>query len=116
MRQHSKHRWFVVAVFFFFMLLHQSDKLLIGSLTTKIMETFQITMTQMGLVSTGALVVGALWRGAGADHRGLHCRSLVARGCDPVDLPFHLARLRDFLRRCGAAGAGGHRDLARPDA
>lgn len=60
MRQQSRHRWFVVGVFFFFMLLHQSDKLLIGSLTTKIMETFKISMTQMGAISTGALIVGAL--------------------------------------------------------
>ena len=42
------------------MLLHQADKLLIGPLTTQIMETFQITRTQMGAVSTGALVVGAV--------------------------------------------------------
>ncbi|MCX6033215.1 MAG: MFS transporter [Chloroflexi bacterium] len=56
----SKHRWFVVAVFFTFMLLHQSDKLLIGTLTPNIMATFGITMTQMGLVSTGALIVGAI--------------------------------------------------------
>lgn len=60
MKHHSKHRWFVVGVFFFFMLLHQSDRLLISSLTTKIMETFKITMTQMGAISTGALVVGAV--------------------------------------------------------
>ncbi len=60
MKHSSKHRWFVVGVFFTFMLLHQSDKLLIGSLTTKIMETFKISMTQMGAVSTGALIVGAL--------------------------------------------------------
>jgi MFS transporter, Spinster family, sphingosine-1-phosphate transporter len=57
----SRHRWFVVATFFFFMLLHQSDKLLIGTLTPNIMETFGITMTQMGAVSTGALLVGALF-------------------------------------------------------
>lgn len=43
------------------MLLHQSDKLLIGPLTTQIMETFQITKTQMGAVSTGALIVGAIF-------------------------------------------------------
>lgn len=42
MRHQSKHRWFVVAVFFFFMLLHQSDRLLIGTLTPNIMETFQL--------------------------------------------------------------------------
>ena len=57
----SKHRWFVVAVFFMFMLVHQADKLVIGSLTPDIMDTFQITKTQMGLVSTGALIVGAVF-------------------------------------------------------
>ena len=42
------------------MLLHQTDRLLIGPLTSDIMATFHITMTQMGAVSTGALVVGAM--------------------------------------------------------
>ncbi|MCK4725078.1 MAG: MFS transporter [Anaerolineales bacterium] len=42
------------------MLLHQSDKLLIGPLTTPIMETFGINEAQMGAVSTGALLVGAI--------------------------------------------------------
>lgn len=55
------NRWFAVAIFFFFMLLHQSDKLLIGPLTTDIIETFGITQTQMGAVFTGALVVGAVF-------------------------------------------------------
>ena len=57
----SRYRWFVVGTFFVFMLLHQSDKLLIGTLTPNIMETFGISMTQMGAVSTGALIVGALF-------------------------------------------------------
>lgn len=60
MKSKSKYRWFVVAVFFAFMLLHQSDKLLIGPLTTPIMETFNINEAQMGAVSTGALIVGAI--------------------------------------------------------
>jgi len=60
MRQASKHRWFVVAVFFAFMLLHQTDRLLIGPLTSRIMETFRINEAQMGAVVTGALVVNAL--------------------------------------------------------
>lgn len=51
---------FAFGTFFIFMLLHQADKLLIGPLTTQIMETFQITRTQMGAVTTGALVVGAI--------------------------------------------------------
>ncbi len=57
----SRYRWFVVFVFFVFMLLHQSDKLLIGPLTTPIMETFGINEAQMGAVFTGALVVGAVF-------------------------------------------------------
>jgi MFS family permease len=47
-------------VFFAFMLLHQADKLLIGPLTTPIMETFHINEAQMGAVFTGALIVGAI--------------------------------------------------------
>lgn len=61
MQSQSRYRWFVVAIFFFFMLLHQSDKLMIGPLTTPIMETFGIDEVQMGAVSTGALLVGAFF-------------------------------------------------------
>ncbi len=61
MKKPSRYRWFVVAIFFVFMLLHQSDKLLIGPLTTPIMETFGINEAQMGAVTTGALVVGAVF-------------------------------------------------------
>jgi len=57
----SRHRWFVVIVFFAFIMLHQADKLLIGPLTTPIMDTFRINEAQMGAVFTGALVVGALF-------------------------------------------------------
>jgi MFS family permease len=60
MQKQSRYRWFVVTVFFIFMLLHQSDKLLIGPLTTPIMETFGIDEVQMGAVFTGALLVGAV--------------------------------------------------------
>jgi MFS family permease len=60
MRSKPKYRWFVVALFFGFMLLHQSDKLLIAPLTTPIMETFQIDEAQMGAVVTGALLVSAI--------------------------------------------------------
>lgn len=51
---------YVVSVFFFFMLLHQTDKLLIGSLQVPISETFQLNDLQWGLVNTGALIVGTL--------------------------------------------------------
>ena len=47
-------------LFFFFMLLHQTDKLLIGPLQTQVMETFKMTYTQWGLINTGALLVGAI--------------------------------------------------------
>jgi len=57
----SRYRWFVVGVFFFFMLLHQADRLLIGPLTTPIMEYFGINRAQMGFVSTGALIIGAVF-------------------------------------------------------
>lgn len=61
MKPPSRYRWSVVAIFFTFMLLHQSDKLLIGPLTTPIMETFGIDEARMGAVFTGALVVGAIF-------------------------------------------------------
>jgi MFS family permease len=60
MKSVSRYRWIVVVIFFAFMLLHQSDKLLIGSLTTPIMEDFGIDQTAMGAVQTGALIVGAV--------------------------------------------------------
>lgn len=59
MKPKSNYRWFVIAAFFMFMLLHQADKLLIGPLTTPIMDTFNIDEVQMGAVFTGALLVGA---------------------------------------------------------
>ena len=59
MKSHPHYRWFVVTIFFFFILLHQSDKLLISPLTTPIMEAFQINQVQMGAVFTGALLVSA---------------------------------------------------------
>ena len=60
MKTSTRTRWISVAIFFIFMLLHQSDKLLIGPLTTPIMETFGINEAQMGAVTTGALLVGAI--------------------------------------------------------
>ena len=61
MKSSNRYRWFVVAVFATFMLLHQADKLLIGPLTTPIMDAFGINEAQMGAVSTGALLVGAFF-------------------------------------------------------
>ncbi|MFP4440730.1 MAG: MFS transporter [Chloroflexaceae bacterium] len=56
-----RYRWFVVGIFFCFMLLHQTDRLLIGPLTTPIMTTFGIDEVAMGAVFTGALLVGAVF-------------------------------------------------------
>lgn len=60
MQKRGSPRWVVVVVFFLFMLLHQTDKLLIGPMTKPIMETFNINVFQMGLVTTGALIVGSV--------------------------------------------------------
>jgi MFS family permease len=56
----SRYRWFVAFVFFLFLLLHQADKLLIGPLTTSIMDDFRINEAQMGAVSSLAIVVASL--------------------------------------------------------
>jgi MFS family permease len=52
---------FVVIVFFFFTLLHQTDKLLIGSLQIPVSKTFSLNDLQWGLINTGALIVGTLF-------------------------------------------------------
>jgi len=59
-RPQSRYRWNVVVIFFLFMLLHQTDKLLIGPLKGPISEDFNITNTQFGFVISGALVVGTI--------------------------------------------------------
>ena len=59
--KHSRYRWFVVVVFVLFTLLHQADQLLIGPLTSRIMEDFHINIQQMGFVDTFALVVATLF-------------------------------------------------------
>jgi len=57
----SRYRWFVVGVFFFFMLLHQIDQLLIGPLTPQIMDEFHINTLQMGWVDAWALGVAMIF-------------------------------------------------------
>ena len=59
-KENSRYRWFVVAVFFCFMLLHQTDKLMIGSLQVQISDDFGINNTQWGLVNSGALIVATV--------------------------------------------------------
>lgn len=57
----SRYRWFVLAMMFCFVVLHQADKYLISPLTTPIMEEFGINEAQMGLVFSGAVIVGAVF-------------------------------------------------------
>jgi len=60
------YRWKVVAIFFCFLLHHQTDKLLIGPLKDTISEDFGITNTLFGMVISSALIVGTIlnpiWR------------------------------------------------------
>lgn len=58
--KNSRYRWYVAAVFFLFLLLHQADKLLIGPLTSAIMADVQINEAQMGAVSSLAIVVASV--------------------------------------------------------
>mgnify|MGYP000907471732 CR=1 FL=1 len=51
---------FVVIVFSLFMLLHQTDKLMIGSLQLPISESFNLNDFQWGLINSGALIVGTI--------------------------------------------------------
>jgi MFS transporter, Spinster family, sphingosine-1-phosphate transporter len=51
---------FVVIVFAMFMLLHQTDKLLIGSLQIPVSDTFKLNDFQWGLINSGALIVGTI--------------------------------------------------------
>ena len=57
----ARRRRSLVVILFTFMLLHQTDKLLIGPLTTPIMESFGINETQMGFVFTGAILIGGIF-------------------------------------------------------
>ncbi len=53
-------RWATLAVLLCFTLLHQADRLIIGPLTSSIMDSFHINEAQMGTVLSGALVTGGL--------------------------------------------------------
>jgi len=58
--KYTKSRWNVIIIFFCFMLLHQTDKLLIGPLKSQISADFEINNTQFGIVITGALIVSTI--------------------------------------------------------
>jgi MFS transporter, Spinster family, sphingosine-1-phosphate transporter len=59
-QNNPRYRWFVVGIFFFFMLLHQTDKLMIGPMQQTIEDQFGITDREWGLINSGALLVGTL--------------------------------------------------------
>ena len=60
-KRRSRYPAFVVIVFFLFVLLHQTDKLLIGSLQIPVSKTFGLNDLQWGLINTGALIVGTVF-------------------------------------------------------
>lgn len=57
----EKNKWVVLVIFFTFMLLHQTDKLLINPMAPQIYAEWNLTDTQWGAISTAALVVGAVF-------------------------------------------------------
>ncbi len=59
-QQTSRYRWFVVVIFFLFMLLHQTDKLMIGSMQLPISETFGLDDFKWGLINSGSLIVATI--------------------------------------------------------
>ncbi len=59
-RGRSNYRWFVVVIFFIFMLLHQTDRLMIGPMQDTIEKQFAINDQQWGLINSGALLVGTV--------------------------------------------------------
>jgi len=61
MNNSSKARWLAVVVFFFFMLIHQTDRQLIGPLTSAIMADFNLNEVQMGGIITGSLILGSIF-------------------------------------------------------
>ncbi len=54
------YRWFVVGVFFIFMLLHQTDRLMIGPMQDVIEKQFAINDEQWGFINSGALFIGTV--------------------------------------------------------
>ena len=57
----NNYRWIVVVIFFLFMLLHQTDKLLINPMAGMIIEEWDLTDTQWGAIATAALIIGAIF-------------------------------------------------------
>jgi predicted MFS family arabinose efflux permease len=56
----KRYRWLVLAIFMSFVIFHYADKLMISFLTPAIMNEFEITYTEMGMVLTGSLIVASI--------------------------------------------------------
>lgn len=61
MKINKFNRWTAVVIFFIFMLLHQTDRLLIGPLTSSIMAEFDLNESQMGGIISGALLISSVF-------------------------------------------------------
>jgi len=60
-KKRSSNPAFVVIVFFLFVLLHQTDKLLIGSLQLPVSKTFGLNDLEWGYINSGALLIGTIF-------------------------------------------------------
>ncbi len=58
--QKYSNKTLLIIIFFAFMLLHQTDKLLINPMGDLIIKEFNLTDTQWGSVATAALIVGSI--------------------------------------------------------
>ena len=52
--------WVVLTVFFAFMLLHYGDRFIVTPLVHVLMEEFNLSYTQMGLIGSGSIVISAV--------------------------------------------------------
>lgn len=59
-KRRNSYPVFVVVVFTFFMLLHQTDKLMIGSLQVEISKSFGLNDLTWGFINSGALIIGTI--------------------------------------------------------
>ncbi|MCX8188284.1 MAG: MFS transporter [Nitrososphaeria archaeon] len=56
----KRYRWLVLSIFMSFVIFHYADKLMISFLTPSIMNEFEISYTEMGMVLTGSLIVASI--------------------------------------------------------
>lgn len=57
----STNKILLLVILFSFMLLHQTDKLLINPMGEMIIEEFELSDTQWGSIATAALIIGAIF-------------------------------------------------------